>query len=45
MGEMIEFASNGSAGQGYLAVAPNGGHGVVVIQEWWGLGASHQRRL
>jgi carboxymethylenebutenolidase len=37
MGEMIEFPSNGSAGQGYLAVAPNGGPGVVVIQEWWGL--------
>jgi carboxymethylenebutenolidase len=37
MGEMIEFPSNGSRGQGYLANPPNGGPGVVVIQEWWGL--------
>jgi carboxymethylenebutenolidase len=38
MGEMIEFPSNGSPGQGYLAVPPSGsGPGVVVIQEWWGL--------
>ena len=38
MGEMIEFPSNGSKGQGYLAVpASGGGPGVVVIQEWWGL--------
>jgi len=37
MGEMVEFPSNGSNGQGYLAVAPDGGPGVVVIQEWWGL--------
>jgi carboxymethylenebutenolidase len=38
MGEMIEFPSNGSADQGYLAVPPGGsGPGVVVIQEWWGL--------
>jgi carboxymethylenebutenolidase len=38
MGEMIEFPSNGSADQGYLAVPPSGtGPGVVVIQEWWGL--------
>ena len=38
MGEMIEFPSNGTAGQGYLA-APDGGSGpaLVVIQEWWGL--------
>jgi len=38
MGEMIEFPSNGSTGEGYLAV-PNAGSGpgVVVIQEWWGL--------
>ncbi|MBI2170045.1 MAG: dienelactone hydrolase family protein [Actinobacteria bacterium] len=35
MGEMIEFASNGSTAQGY--VAGDGGSGVVVIQEWWGL--------
>jgi carboxymethylenebutenolidase len=38
MGEMIEFPSNGTAGQGYLAVPGSGtGPGVVVIQEWWGL--------
>ncbi|HXQ60719.1 MAG TPA: dienelactone hydrolase family protein [Acidimicrobiales bacterium] len=38
MGEMIEFPSNGSAGQGYLATPTSGsGPGVVVIQEWWGL--------
>jgi carboxymethylenebutenolidase len=38
MGEMIEFPSNGSTAEGYLAV-PEGasGPGVVVIQEWWGL--------
>src|SRR6202166_483800 len=38
MGEMINFPSNGSEGQGYLAVPPSGtGPGVGVIQEWWGL--------
>jgi carboxymethylenebutenolidase len=38
MGEMVEFASNGGTGQGYLAVPSSGsGPGVVVIQEWWGL--------
>ena len=38
MGEMISFPSNGSEGQGYLAVPPPGaGPGVIVIQEWWGL--------
>jgi len=38
MGELIEFPSNGSADQGYLAVPTSGdGPGVVVIQEWWGL--------
>lgn len=37
MGEMIEFPSNGSVGQGYLASPEGGGPGVVVIQEWWGL--------
>jgi carboxymethylenebutenolidase len=35
---MIEFPSNGSADQGYLATPASGtGPGVVVIQEWWGL--------
>jgi carboxymethylenebutenolidase len=38
MGEIVEFASNGSTARGYLAVPPSGsGPGVVVIQEWWGL--------
>jgi carboxymethylenebutenolidase len=38
MGEMVEFASNGTTGQGYLALPESGsGPGVVVIQEWWGL--------
>src|SRR6476646_576503 len=38
MGEMIEFPSNGTTGQGYLATPAGGrGPGVVVIQEWWGL--------
>ena len=40
MGQMIEFASNGSKGTGYLA-EPDAeiGRGVplIVIQEWWGL--------
>jgi carboxymethylenebutenolidase len=35
MGEMVEYPSNGSSGQGYLA--GTGGPGIVVIQEWWGL--------
>jgi len=37
MGDMIEFPSNGSTGQGYLAKPAGNGPGVVVIQEWWGL--------
>jgi carboxymethylenebutenolidase len=38
MGEMIEFPSNGSADQGYLALPTVvAGPGVIVIQEWWGL--------
>ena len=38
MGEIVEFPSNGTSGQGYLAVPEAGtGPGVVVIQEWWGL--------
>jgi carboxymethylenebutenolidase len=38
MGEIVEFPSNGTTAQGYLAT-PEGGQGipVVVIQEWWGL--------
>jgi carboxymethylenebutenolidase len=34
---MIEFPSNGSSAVGYLASPPEGGSGVIVIQEWWGL--------
>ncbi len=38
MGEMIEFPSNSSQAEGYLALPDGGsGPGVVVIQEWWGL--------
>jgi carboxymethylenebutenolidase len=38
MGEHVEFPSNGTTGQGYLAVPESGsGPGVIVIQEWWGL--------
>ncbi len=38
MGEMIEFAANGSTARGYLAVPDAGsGAGVIVLQEWWGL--------
>jgi carboxymethylenebutenolidase len=38
MGQTVTFPSNGSEGQGYLAVPDSGsGPGVVVIQEWWGL--------
>ncbi len=37
-GTMIEFKANGRAANGYLArpTAPRG-HGVLVIQEYWGL--------
>jgi carboxymethylenebutenolidase len=38
MGEHVTFPSNGSEGQGYLAVPASGsGPGIVVLQEWWGL--------
>lgn len=38
MGEIIEFPSNASTGQGWLVLPASGsGPGVVVIQEWWGL--------
>ena len=34
----VTFPSNGTDGQGYLAVPESGsGPGVVVLQEWWGL--------
>ncbi|MCY4662214.1 MAG: dienelactone hydrolase family protein [Acidobacteria bacterium] len=38
MGAMVEFAANGKTAGGYLATPASGsGHGVIVIQEWWGL--------
>jgi carboxymethylenebutenolidase len=38
LGQMVEFPSNGSTAQGYLAPATGGsGPAVIVIQEWWGL--------
>ena len=38
MGELVTFPSNGTEGQGYLAVPESvSGPGVVVLQEWWGL--------
>ena len=38
MGEMVEFAANGSTARGYVAAANEGsGPGVIVLQEWWGL--------
>jgi carboxymethylenebutenolidase len=37
MGETVEFASNDTTVQGYLASPEGGGPGVVVVQEWWGL--------
>jgi carboxymethylenebutenolidase len=37
-GQMVEFRSNGSTAQGYLAPSASGsGPAVIVIQEWWGL--------
>jgi carboxymethylenebutenolidase len=36
-GQMIDFAANGGTSKGYLAKPTNGGPGVVVVQEWWGL--------
>ena len=35
--EMVSFAANGGAADGYLAVPDQPGPGVLVIQEWWGL--------
>ncbi len=40
MGELIEFPSNGTNAQGWLAEPPGGDSGapaLIVIQEWWGL--------
>ena len=41
-GSMIEFKTNGRTAAGYLArpTAPRG-HGILVIQEYWGLVANH----
>ena len=37
-GAIVEFPSNGTTGNGYLAVPASGsGPGVIVLQEWWGL--------
>jgi len=34
----VTFPSNGTTAHGYLALPEGGsGHGVIVIQEWWGL--------
>ncbi len=38
MDQLVRFPSNGTPGQGYLAIPESGsGPGVVVLQEWWGL--------
>ncbi len=40
MGEIVEFASNGGSGSGYLATPATGSEstsGIIVLQEWWGL--------
>ena len=36
-GNMMVFQGNGQQYEGYLSQPANGGAGVVVIQEWWGL--------
>jgi carboxymethylenebutenolidase len=36
-GKMIQFKGNGETYEGYLSEPPNGGPGIVVVQEWWGL--------
>jgi len=44
-GKMVDFPSNGSTTQGYLAAPASGkGPGVLVIQEWWGL-VPHIKRV
>src|SRR5260370_26723201 len=38
MGTMVDFAPpDGGGTKGYLATAGQGGPGIVVIPEWWGL--------
>ena len=34
---MVQFSSNGDHFDGYLAIGPSGGPGVILLQEWWGL--------
>jgi carboxymethylenebutenolidase len=36
-GQMIDFAANGGTSRGYLAKSDQGGPGVILVQEWWGL--------
>jgi len=36
-GQMINFKGNGETYDGYSSSPANGGPGVIVIQEWWGL--------
>ena len=36
-GQMINFKVNGETYKGHISAARNGGPGIVVIQEWWGL--------
>jgi carboxymethylenebutenolidase len=44
MGDMVEFPSNGTTANGYLATPSAGaGPGVVVVQEWWGLAPQLKR--
>jgi carboxymethylenebutenolidase len=37
-GQIVDFPSNGTGAQGYLALPEGGsGPGLIVVQEWWGL--------
>lgn len=36
-GQMAVFPGQGREWSGYLSVGPQGGPGVILIQEWWGL--------
>jgi carboxymethylenebutenolidase len=38
MGEIVTFKANDRTANGYLAKPTSGrGHGIIVLQEWWGL--------
>ena len=37
VGEMVDFEAGDATAGGYLATPDGEGHGVMVIQEWWGL--------